>query len=100
MPGNIKPPAHGSLPVRGVRILNSQYEGNRKRHPDWTKERCAKEAWHVVEKNHGFVKAECGKWIDTHSARYKNMFKVEKKEHPEMSVSTIHRICRDHYCKR
>lgn len=99
MPGAYKVPPYGNLPPRGVHILKVEYERNRSRHPDWTKQRCAKEAWDVV-KNHGFIKAECGKWIDTHSARYKQMFKVERKEHPEMSVSTIHRICRDHYCKR
>jgi hypothetical protein len=99
MPGKYQEPPHGNLPARGVSILKKTYEYNRSKHPEWTKERCAREAWHVVEA-HGFIKAECGKWIDTHSARYKNMFKVERREHPEMSVNTIHRICRDHYCKR
>jgi len=99
MPGKYKVPPYGNLPARGVSILKREYEHNRSKHPEWTKQRCAREAWDVVKK-HGFVKAECGKWIDTHSARYKQMFKVERKEHPEMSVATVHRIVRDHYCKK
>ena len=93
MPGRYTPPPHGSLPSRGVHILNSEYEMMRKKHPDWTKERCAKEAWYVVEK-HGFKKIN-GVWVDTHSPKFKKMYREEKKEHG-LGVKVTQGIVADH----
>ena len=93
MPGKYTPPPHGNLPSRGVKILNSQYEGMRKKHPDWPKERCAKEAWYVVEQ-HGFKKIN-GVWVDTHSPTFKSMYKEEKKEH-NLSKKYTEGIVADH----
>ena len=94
MPGKYKAPASGNLPARGVSILKREYEHNRSKHPDWTKERCAREAWHVVEA-HGFKKYK-GKWYDTHSTSFKKAMIREGKEHKELSKATIMKIVMDH----
>jgi hypothetical protein len=94
MPGKYKPPASGNLPARGKKILAHEYESIRSKHPEWTKERCAREAWYIVE-NHGFKKYK-GKWFDTHSTSFMNAMKRESKEHKEFSKATIMKIVMDH----
>lgn len=94
MPGKYKAPASGNLPARGKKILEHEYERMRSRYPNWPKERCAREAWYIVE-SHGFKKYK-GKWFDTHSPSFKKAMIREGKEHKELSKATIMKIVMDH----
>lgn len=97
MPGTKHiPPPSGNLPARGKRILKNVYEDLRIRHPEYTKERCAREAWTVVDRS-GFVKNRKGIWIDTKTTKFKRMYASEKREHPEFSRSNVMKIVEDHY---
>lgn len=59
--GNYTPPESGDLPEHGKKILSEVYSKNRREHPDWSKEKCAKIGWAAVE-NAGYHKKE-GKWV-------------------------------------